>query len=174
MSNNISLSSRIKELRTSMGLTQKEFAELINVSTVSVSSYETEAKTPSLDMVISISRKCNVSIDWLCGLSDKKNLNDECCTYYDAINFLVKLCSTKYEETKANLLTPNISKDNLIEYEYINFATTCDDVIVPFFKNWKKMYNLLEEKVINSDIYNQWLEGELSKYKDHAIDGIPF
>lgn len=167
-------STRIKELRTSLKMTQSDFASSIGSSQNALSGYENGDRAPSCEILVTIAEKYNVSIDWLCGLSNKKTLNDECCTYYDALNMLVKLCSTKYEETLNNLLTPNISKDILIEYEYINFATTCDDVIVPFFKNWQKMYNLLQENVINSDIYNQWLEGELSKYKTHPINGIPF
>lgn len=46
MSNESILALRIKELRSSMKFTQKEFADALNVSTVSISSYETGAKTP--------------------------------------------------------------------------------------------------------------------------------
>ena len=49
------ISARLKELRTDLSLTQKEFAQKINASTVSISSYEIGAKTPSLDMLIKIS-----------------------------------------------------------------------------------------------------------------------
>lgn len=38
------ISARLKELRTDLSLTQKEFAQKINASTVSISSYETEQK----------------------------------------------------------------------------------------------------------------------------------
>lgn len=170
MSNESTLSTRIKELRTSMGLTQKEFGELINVSTVSVSSYETEAKSPSLDMVINIARKCNVSIDWLCGLSQNKSLNNEYSTYYDVLKAFVQLCSTKYDDGSKNLVTASIvnSSDN------IHFIVRNDYIFNSFFQNWLKMYNLLQENVINNDIYNQWLEGQLSEYKNHDINGVPF
>ena len=46
------ISARLKELRTDLSLTQKEFAQKINASTVSISSYEIGAITPSLDMLI--------------------------------------------------------------------------------------------------------------------------
>lgn len=174
MSEQTTFSIRLKELRSNLKMTQVQFANYVGTNQVTLSAYETGSTNPSLEIVKEIATKCNVSIDWLCGLSNKKNLDDECLTYYDALNLLVKLCSTKYEETQANLLTPNITNDNSIKYEYINFETTCDEVIIPFFKNWQKMYTLLEDEVINSDIYNQWLEGELSKYKNHPINGVPF
>lgn len=169
MSNEKLLSSRIKELRTSMGLTQKEFAELINVSTVSVSSYETEAKNPSLEMVINIANKCNVSTDWLCGLSDVKNINNNPETYYDVLGSLVKLCSTKYED----------SNDNFIEISYDDFSETIfsikqDPIVSDFFIAWEKMYKLYYDKTIDLELYKLWLEKELLKYKDHKINGLPF
>ena len=64
MDSNI-ISIRIKELRTSLKLTQKDFAASLNISIVSVSSYETSAKKPSLDILISIAKNYNVSLDWL-------------------------------------------------------------------------------------------------------------
>ena len=50
------LCSRLKELRSSLNLTQKEFAKKIGASSVSVSSYETGVKTPSLDMLLTIAK----------------------------------------------------------------------------------------------------------------------
>ena len=82
----------------------------------------------------------------------------------------VKLCSTKYKGETRNLVTPSI-----VDSSYnIHFIVKGDAVFNTFFTNWQKMYTLLQENVINTDIYNQWLEGELSQYKAHPIDGIPF
>ena len=36
------------------------------------------------------------------------------------------------------------------------------------------MYTLLEENVINEDIYTQWLNGQLNEYKNHEINGVLF
>lgn len=74
-------SKRLKEARTEKGLTQKELAALSGVSTVMISSYErTDAeagKNPSLSVVYSIASALDVSIDWLCGSSDVKELNGD-------------------------------------------------------------------------------------------------
>lgn len=82
----------------------------------------------------------------------------------------VKLCSTKYKDETRNLVAPSIVNSS----SNIHFIVRDDPVFNTFFTNWQKMYTLLQENVINTDIYNQWLEGELSQYKDHPINGIPF
>lgn len=80
------LSAHLKELRSDLQLTQKEFAERINASPVSISSYEIGAKTPSLEMLIKIATTFNVSLSWLCGLSPRKSMNKVFNTYTDIID----------------------------------------------------------------------------------------
>ena len=46
-------------------------------STVSISSYEIGAKTPSLEMLLTISKTFHVSLDWLCGLSNTQSRKGE-------------------------------------------------------------------------------------------------
>ena len=57
---------RINELRKENGLTQKQFADELNLSTTTVASWEKEVKKPSFEVLILISEKFNVSLDWLC------------------------------------------------------------------------------------------------------------
>lgn len=169
MGNESILSTRIKELRTSMRLTQKEFAELINVSTVSVSSYETEAKSPSLDMIINIAQKCNVSIDWLCGLSNKQSLGNEIKDYPDLLRTLVNLCSVKYLDTTTPVVDASTGWT-----ASMHFIVENDNIVREFFVEWKKMYDLLSTGTIDTELYTLWIEKELAKHKNHPIDGFPF
>ncbi len=170
MQEQTTFSIRLKELRSSLNMTQVQFANHVGTNQVTLSSYETGATNPSLEIVKEIATKCNVSIDWLCGLSNKKNLNNEYSTYYDVLKDFVQLCSVKYDDGSKNLVTASIvnSSDN------IHFIVKNDDIFNSFFTNWLKMYNLLQENVINSEIYTQWLEGELSRYNNHPINGVPF
>lgn len=171
MSNESLLSTRIKELRISMGLTQKDFAELINVSTVSVSSYETGAKTPSLDMVINIAQKCNVSIDWLCGFSQKKSLGTQIITYADAFRILISICSTKYENEDSAILFPSQLEDR--DNGDMLFVVSEDDNFCNFFTEWKKMYDLYTGGTIDEELYNMWISKELVKY-EKPLNHVPF
>ena len=55
-------SARLKEVRIQTGKTQKEFADMVESTAATISAYENATKNPSLEIVISIAEKCNVSI----------------------------------------------------------------------------------------------------------------
>ena len=63
---------RIKELRTEKGLTQQELAEILNVSSMSISFYENEQRKPDSDFIISVSKYFGVSTDYLLGKTYKR------------------------------------------------------------------------------------------------------
>lgn len=59
---------RLKNLRSVlMKMTQKEFSEFMGIPQPTLSSYESGRNKPTIDVVINIANKCNVSVDWLCG-----------------------------------------------------------------------------------------------------------
>ena len=68
----MSFGTRLQEIRKSMNMTQKEFAELIEVPQPSISAYENDKNNPTMDILVNIANKCNVSLDWLCGVSANK------------------------------------------------------------------------------------------------------
>ena len=61
---------RIKELRTSKGLTQKQLAEETKLSVRGVQNYELGERVPTLQAVIALADFFDVSLDYLCGRSD--------------------------------------------------------------------------------------------------------
>lgn len=76
------LGSRLKEIRLQHGLTQKTLAKRINKSISAVSSYESNAQMPPLDVLISMASVYAVSLDYLVGFSNDpiysaKGLNPE-------------------------------------------------------------------------------------------------
>ena len=87
------LAKRLKELRESMNLTQSQFGDLINVAQTTLSSYENGSKTPNIDTLYNIAIKCNISIDWLCGLSDIHKTKDF-SSYSDIFNLIVNICKS--------------------------------------------------------------------------------
>ena len=60
---------KLQILRKLIGLSQKEFSELLNIPQPSLSGYENGRTSPTMEVLIRIAEKCNVSLDWLCGLS---------------------------------------------------------------------------------------------------------
>lgn len=61
------IGERIKGLRLSKKVTQKEIADAIGVSSVSVQRFEYGSVRPSLDTLIALANYFDVSLDYLCG-----------------------------------------------------------------------------------------------------------
>ncbi len=64
------LGSRLKQIRMQYGLTQKVLAKRINKSVSAVSSYESNAQMPPLDVLISMATVYSVSLDYLVGFDN--------------------------------------------------------------------------------------------------------
>lgn len=64
------VSERLKYLRSINKKTQKKFAEFLGIPQPSMSAYENGKNNPTIDVLIDIVDKCNVSLDWLAGRSD--------------------------------------------------------------------------------------------------------
>ncbi len=61
---------RLKELREEKGITQSNLAGVFNVSKSTVSGWEVGRNQPNYDMLISIARYFDVSVDYLIGNED--------------------------------------------------------------------------------------------------------
>lgn len=57
--------TRLKEIRIQNGLTQAQVSELLDCSTTVYSRYETGDRQPSIEVLISLSKIFNVSIDYI-------------------------------------------------------------------------------------------------------------
>ena len=62
---------RIRDMRVDRGLTQRQIAELLNVSQNTYSQYEIGVTRYPLDAVIKLAEYYNVSVDYLVGLTDE-------------------------------------------------------------------------------------------------------
>lgn len=65
---------RLKSLRKPTNLTLKEVADEINVSRSSYAGYEAKDRKPPIDKLIRLSKFYNVSIDYILGLTDVKDI----------------------------------------------------------------------------------------------------
>ena len=162
-------SSRLKQLRSSMNMTQVQFAEHIHTTQTTVSSFENLGKIPSLDVAITIAKECNVSIDWLCGLSKTKSIDGEITTYSDLFKSLTNILqfTRTSEDNEIIPIIQSINNDDVNKplsfdfYEDVNCRN--------FITAWIKMFKLLIDNTIEQDIYDLWLEKEFAKY-DRPID----
>lgn len=66
---------RLKELRTSKGLSQKQLSVEIGVSDRGIQRYEYGEREPSMSTLIALAEYFQVSIDYLVGRTDKPDVN---------------------------------------------------------------------------------------------------
>jgi len=67
--------SRIKELRKILSISQVEMADELGVSQQSISRMENYPEKMPVDLLISISKRYGISIDYLLGLTNIKTIN---------------------------------------------------------------------------------------------------
>jgi transcriptional regulator with XRE-family HTH domain len=75
------LASRIKELRTSEGLTQEEFGKIFGIVKSTVSLYEKGKSSPNDELKEQICDHFKISLDYLAGRSDNKTQTCESLNY---------------------------------------------------------------------------------------------
>ncbi len=63
-------SERLKELRKASGLKQSELAEHAGVTSDAISNMERKSRAPSLEVLASLAKFFDVSLDYLAGLTD--------------------------------------------------------------------------------------------------------
>lgn len=156
------LALRIKELRKSLNMTQKDFSAHVGCTAATLSAYENGSKSPSLEIIKSIAVKCNVSIDWLCGLTDKKQYNEEIETYGDGIRLLLKI-------EKAFDISLSYDWIKLESFQTMDCVATIsfgNDKMQDFIKEWEKMKKVHDDFTIDDDVYNLWIEKTLKKYDE--------
>lgn len=69
------IGERLKSLRLERKPTQKEIAEAVHITEVSYQRYEYGTVRPSLDVLLALADYFGVSLDYLCGRTDKPEVN---------------------------------------------------------------------------------------------------
>ena len=139
---------RLKQIRKCRCLTQMQFSEEIGVPQATLSSYESGAKIPNVSTMIRIAKACNVSLDWLLGLSE--NQTAEIRTVSDALRHLIELeqaipCTISVANTKTTVLS--------IKNEALSGLAA----------EWLKMKSLLDTHSIDQEVYDFWFAKTLKR-----------
>ena len=164
----ITFSKRLRELRESLNMTQKEFADYVGFTQATLSAYENSLKIPSLDIVMRIASNCKISIDWLCGFSNVKSYTNKKNTYSDAIRAIIQLASmvemdaaiVKVEEEVIN--PDNGYPELALNNHFVLYSK--DSMLDIFFDEWIKIKHLHDDKTIDDELYNLWAEKTCSNY----------
>lgn len=71
----VDMGDKLRSLRMEKKLTQKQVAERIGLAISAVSSYESNNRYPSYEVLIKLARIFHVSTDYLLGMTDKRNID---------------------------------------------------------------------------------------------------
>lgn len=156
---------RLKEYRTKMGITQKDFAEKIGITAAALSAYENNVKNPSISVAKRIADTFGISIDWLCGLSSCINIDEQPTTYADLLRLIIKISNTEMEFDKWDVIFVDPNNGN----PAYGILRTDNRVISYFFDEWRKMYDLFNEHIIDEHLYTLWLNDKLKQYENYSL-----
>ena len=182
----MAFNEKLKELRTGLDLTQKEFAQKIGLSAASIIAYERNEKKPSYDVLLSISEKFNVSLDWLC--REKANYEYKTVKWSDLLYLVYSILKNEHVPVDVQNCTESRSGANavgLIFAEYLldlydltdtyqpykisNEKYNVDDLtaftnpIYEFITTYKNMKDLLNSGSITQSLFDLWLSDTFSK-----------
>lgn len=139
---------RLKELRSDLGLTQAEFVDGLGITSSALSSYEKNIKNPSIIVAKKIAEKYNVSIDWLCGLSNRKAIVDE--SYFHTYADIFRYVYNKDSKNFTGLVT--------------HYIASIEKVARQFSSEYNRMLELRERNVIDHELFDLWIEKNLQEF----------
>ena len=156
------VSERLKEIRTNMGLNQADFAALIGVTQQSLSGYEKCTSKPTLDVAMRIAEKCDISLSWLCGLTDRVTNNKLFRTYTDIIDIFFDIMNIAH----LDVYTASIQKEDCYGEKQLMWGVLfTDEYLNEFISDWNKMRTLYSNGTIDNEVYSLWREKTIKKYK---------
>ena len=154
--------TQIKVLRKSLGMNQKEFAAKLGIRQSTLSSYENEAISPSTDMLITIAKEFNVSVDWLCGLTESKTTIS---TLSDIIEFLFEMekipelhFDIHIDKNDDHTLITGIAFDSRDEEHKMNVD------MCMFLSNYAEHRESFKSYFVGKDMYELWQKNQIEYY----------
>lgn len=153
------IAKRLKELRESMNLTQSQFGDLINVAQTTLSSYENGSKTPNIYTLYNIAKKCNISIDWLCGLSNIHKTKDF-TSYSDIFNLIVNICKSIHID---------IEEYHYSQDDYNMSLVVKNSILNEFLTKWGKVKALYEDHTLDADTYEIVVKSLIDNYAKNTL-----
>lgn len=154
--------TQIKVLRKSLGMNQKEFAAKLGIRQSTLSSYENEAISPSTDMLITIAKEFNVSVDWLCGLTESKTTIS---TLSDIIGFLFEMekipelhFDINIDKNDDHTIITGITFDSRDEKHKMNID------LCMFLSNYAEHRESFKSYFVGKDMYELWQKNQIEYY----------
>ena len=149
--NNVTIGNRIKELRTSKNLTQEDIAKMVKVSKATISNYEKGKVSPPIELLIKLAERYDVSIDWLCGLSNEEI--PRLMSYGDAFFRLVEIDKVIGFSVEDVTFFSNLR----------GTAVLFDSTLTKALEEYQEMVNLRDNNTISEHLFNLWISDKVQQ-----------
>ena len=157
-----SIASRLKELRAIKDIDQQTLAEVACVSRSAMSKYEKGTAVPMSDKLINIAKEYDVSLDWLCGLSDNMGMGRAIKTLSDLLYILPSLLSIKQIELEYHEAPNEYMMDGEPRWTIAFYNEDVQKAMVEY----KRMYDLYTSGVVDDELFALWQEKMYKKYRN--------
>ena len=149
--NNVTIGNRIKELRTSKNLTQEDIAKMVKVSKATISNYEKGKVSPPIELLIKLAERYDVSIDWLCGLSNEEI--PRLMSYGDAFFRLVEI------DKVIGFSVEDVTFFSNLRGTAVLFEATLTKAL----EEYQEMVNLRDNNTISEHLFNLWISDKVQQ-----------
>ena len=149
--NNVTIGNRIKELRTSKNLTQEDIAKMVKVSKATISNYEKGKVSPPIELLIKLAERYDVSIEWLCGLSNEEI--PRLMSYGDAFFRLVEIDKVIGFSVEDVTFFSNLR----------GTAVLFDATLTKALEEYQEMVNLRDNNTISEHLFNLWISDKVQQ-----------
>ena len=149
--NNVTIGNRIKELRTSKNLTPEDIAKMVKVSKATISNYEKGKVSPPIELLIKLAERYDVSIDWLCGLSNEEI--PRLMSYGDAFFRLVEIDKVIGFSVEDVTFFSNLR----------GTAVLFDATLTKALEEYQEMVNLRDNNTISEHLFNLWISDKVQQ-----------
>ena len=164
---------RFIELREDYDMKQAEFADFLGIPTGSVGGYESGKKFPNGKTLFKISKKCNISADYLIGLSDVKSPDIEIkaiCDYIGLSEMSVNKIHFYHESNMFNseIISEFIAPD--IRSTYYTSLLSVANMLESYEKKYIEMIEEMKKVIEKIDKYKNLGIFDFSDLEPQADD----
>lgn len=175
------LGERIRNLRTSKGLSQKDIANKLNMSNITYSQYERNQRTPNDEIKTRLANFFNVSVDYLINGTQQETQEDkfinlliqktidgkiEWINFDDSDNIMIKFENSNYSVTGIkNLLSNYVDIYGLTNLKFASINKLVIFLVAEYYdplktnlRNFKLLYGKNSKKIKVIDYGNKYLK----------------
>ena len=131
----VTVNERLKDLRSETKLKLEEFSSLLGLSKSTISDYEQDGNTVPFDYIIKVAKVCNVSTDYIAGLSETRNPTDiDVKKLHLSDKAIEKLCNPSFN--------PNVLSEMIETDEFSPFMRDMEIYINGYVEEGLGYYNI--------------------------------